>query len=50
MQNITKNNDMTKFFQEILINGGKFLINNKSYEIVGPIDSKSKVRVSFLYW
>lgn len=47
IENITKNNDMTKFFQEILINGGRFLINNESYEIIGPIDSK--VRLEYLF-
>ena len=38
---------MTKFFQEILINGGSFLINNEIYEIIGPIDSK--VRLEYLF-
>jgi hypothetical protein len=47
IESITKNNDMTKFFQEILISGGRFLINNESYEIIGPIDSK--VRLEYLF-
>lgn len=47
LENITQNNDMTKFFQEILINGGSFLINNEIYEIIGPIDSK--VRLEYLF-
>ena len=35
------------FFQEILISGGKILINEKIYEVVGPIDSK--VRLEYLF-
>ena len=35
------------FFQEILISGGKILINEKKYEVIGPIDSK--VRLEYLF-
>ena len=34
-------------FQDILINGGVIKINNNSYEIKGPIDSK--VRLEYLF-
>ena len=34
-------------FQDILINGGVMKINNNSYEIKGPIDSK--VRLEYLF-
>ena len=47
IENVTQNNDMTKFFQGILINGGRFFINNDTYEIIGPIDSK--VRLEYLF-
>ncbi len=35
------------FFQELLINGGKIEVEEKSYEIIGPIDSK--VRLEYLF-
>ena len=35
------------FFQEILISGGKVLVNDKTYEVIGPIDSK--VRLKYLF-
>ena len=47
---IENNTDLDKtnmFFQEILISGGKILINEKIHEIVGPIDSK--VRLEYLF-
>ena len=50
MSGETNQDAMSIFFQEILIGGGNVLIDQSSYEIKGPIDSKSKVRVSFLYW
>jgi len=47
---IENNTDLDKtnmFFQEILISGGKILINDKTYEVIGPIDSK--VRLEYLF-
>ena len=47
---IENNTDLDKtnmFFQEILISGGKIFINEKIYEVVGPIDSK--VRLEYLF-
>ena len=47
---IENNTDLDKtnmFFQEILISGGKILINEKIHEVVGPIDSK--VRLEYLF-
>ena len=47
---IENNTDLDRtnmFFQEILISGGKILINEKIYEVVGPIDSK--VRLEYLF-
>ena len=38
---------MSIFFQEILIGGGNVLIDQSSYEIKGPIDSK--VRLEYLF-
>ena len=45
--NITKNDDMTVFFQEILIGNSNLIVNGKNYEIKGPIDSK--VRLEYLF-
>ena len=45
--NITKNDDMTLFFQEILIGNSNLIVNGKNYEIKGPIDSK--VRLEYLF-
>ena len=36
-----------KGLMTILISGGKILINNKTYEVIGPIDSK--VRLEYLF-
>ena len=47
ISNITKNDDMTLFFQEILIGNSNLIVNGKSYEIKGPIDSK--VRLEYLF-
>ena len=47
LTNITKNNEMTLFFQEILIGNSTLIINEKKYEIKGPIDSK--VRLEYLF-
>ena len=47
ISNITKNDDMTLFFQEILIGNSNLIINGKNYEIKGPIDSK--VRLEYLF-
>ena len=47
---IENNTDLDKtnmFFQEILISGGKVLVNDKTYEVIGPIDSK--VRLEYLF-
>ncbi|MBS91676.1 MAG: hypothetical protein CMM95_01300 [Rickettsiales bacterium] len=43
----TDQNKTTKFFQELIIGGGKVFINDKKYEISGPIDSK--VRLEYLF-
>ena len=47
LTNITKNDEMTLFFQEILIGNSNLIINGKNYEIKGPIDSK--VRLEYLF-
>ncbi len=47
ISNITKNDDMTLFFQEILIGNSNLIVNGKNYEIKGPIDSK--VRLEYLF-
>lgn len=47
LTNITKNDEMTMFFQEILIGNSTLIVNNKNYEIKGPIDSK--VRLEYLF-
>ena len=47
ISNITKNDDMTLFFQEILIGNSNLIVNGKTYEIKGPIDSK--VRLEYLF-
>ena len=47
ISNITKNDDMALFFQEILIGNSNLIINGKNYEIKGPIDSK--VRLEYLF-
>ena len=47
ISNITKNDDMTLFFQEILIGNSNLIVNGKNYEITGPIDSK--VRLEYLF-
>ena len=47
ISNITKNDDMTLFFQEILIGNSNLIVNDKNYEIKGPIDSK--VRLEYLF-
>ena len=43
----TDENQTTAFFQELLIGGGILLINDKKFEIKGPIDSK--VRLEYLF-
>ncbi len=43
----TPQDSMTFFFQDLLINGGKLIINKTPYEIQGPIDSK--VRLEYLF-
>ena len=40
-------NKTSQFFQELLISGAKILVNDKNYEIIGPIDSK--VRLEYLF-
>ena len=47
LTNMTKNDEMTIFFQEILIGNSTLIVNNKNYEIKGPIDSK--VRLEYLF-
>ena len=47
IENTTDLDDTNVFFQEILISGGKILINEKTYEVIGPIDSK--VRLEYLF-
>ena len=47
IENNTDVNKTNMFFQEILISGGKILINDKTYEVIGPIDSK--VRLEYLF-
>lgn len=47
LTNVTKNDEMTMFFQEILIGNSTLIVNNKNYEIKGPIDSK--VRLEYLF-
>ena len=47
LTNITKNDAMTMFFQEILIGNSTLIVNNKNYEIKGPVDSK--VRLEYLF-
>ena len=47
IENYTDLDETNMFFQEILISGGKILINEKTYEVIGPIDSK--VRLEYLF-
>ena len=47
IENTTDLDKTNMFFQEILINGGKVLVNDKTYEVIGPIDSK--VRLEYLF-
>ena len=47
IENKTDLDKTNMFFQEILISGGKILINDKTYEVIGPIDSK--VRLEYLF-
>ena len=47
IENITDQNQTSQFFQELLIFGANVLLNNKKYELKGPIDSK--VRLEYLF-
>ena len=47
IENTTDLDKTNMFFQEILISGGKIMINKKIYEVIGPIDSK--VRLEYLF-
>ena len=47
MSGETNQDSMSIFFQEILIGGGNVLIDQSSYQIKGPIDSK--VRLEYLF-
>ena len=47
IESITDENKTSAFFQELLIGGGEFYLNNKKFEILGPIDSK--VRLEYLF-
>ena len=47
MSGETNQDSMSIFFQEILIGGGNIFIDESSYQIKGPIDSK--VRLEYLF-
>ena len=47
IENYTDLDRTNMFFQEILISGGKIIINEKTHEVIGPIDSK--VRLEYLF-
>ena len=47
IENSTDIDKTNMFFQEILISGGKIIINEKTHEVIGPIDSK--VRLEYLF-
>jgi len=47
IENTTDLDKTNMFFQEVLISGAKILINDKTYEVIGPIDSK--VRLEYLF-
>ena len=47
IENITDQNLTSQFFQELLIFGATVLLNDKEYELKGPIDSK--VRLEYLF-
>ena len=47
IESITDENKTSAFFQELLIGGGNFFLNDKKFEIIGPIDSK--VRLEYLF-
>jgi len=49
IENVTDLDKTNMFFQEILISGGELIINDSKFQITGPIDSKVRFRVSFLY-
>ena len=47
IKNITNVDSTNNFFQELLIGGGKVMLNKTEYEFSGPIDSK--VRLEYLF-
>jgi hypothetical protein len=47
IENVTDQNQTSQFFQELLIFGATVLLNDKEYELKGPIDSK--VRLEYLF-
>ena len=47
IENVTDQNQTSQFFQELLIFGAQVLLNDKEYELKGPIDSK--VRLEYLF-
>ena len=47
IEGVSDENKTSQFFQELLISGAKILVNDKNYEIIGPIDSK--VRLEYLF-
>lgn len=46
-KDIKNRNEISSFFQELLIGGGKLIVGNKDYKILGPINSK--VRLEYLF-
>ncbi len=47
IESITNQNLTTQFFQELIISGAQIKVNEKKYQISGPIDSK--VRLEYLF-
>ena len=47
IESVTNEDQTSAFFQELLIGGGNFFVNNKKLQITGPINSK--VRLEYLF-
>ena len=47
IESVTNEDQTSAFFQELLIGGGNFFVNNKKLQILGPINSK--VRLEYLF-
>ncbi len=47
IESVTNEDQTSVFFQELLIGGGNFFVNNKKLQITGPINSK--VRLEYLF-